>query len=340
MAGVARSGAGAGTTIQHLANLTNTGGFEYVGAPNDYVDLSSTGTSKWVPAVWSGTMVEKFYASTVSTEICNTDYEGDIAGQGDSVVIRTTPDIVISPYTHGEEILYQLPESANVTLNIDQALTFSFAIDSIDKFQTDIDLLSDWTEDAGKQLGITVDRDLLAYAAANAGQSGATAGAISGDINLGITGVAGPVTLTATNVVDWIVDMGIVLDEDNVPDDERFLVVPARVLGLIKRSDLKDASLAGDATSISRNGLVGMIDRFTVYHSNLAPAGVAGGLLAGEFSVIAGHRSGMTFAGQIQDDKLVHMLNPTSHGELIRGLMVYGREVIKPESVLHSVIDF
>ena len=338
MAGVARAGAASGTTLQPLGNYSNTGGFEYVGSPNDYVDYSSTGTSKWIPAVWSGTMVEKFYAATVSSEIANTDYEGDIAGQGDTVIIRTTPDIVISPYTVGERLTYQLPESANVTLSIDQALSFAFAIDSIDKFQSDIDLLSDWTEDAGRRLAIEVDRDCLAYATANAGQAGATAGAISGDIDLGATTT--PRALDSSNVIDWIVDLGTVLDEDNVPDDERFLILPAKTLGLIKRSDLKDASLAGDAQSISRNGMVGMIDRFTVYHSNLLPAGVSGGLAAGESSVLFGHRSGMTFAGQIQDDKLVHMLNPESHGELVRGLMVYGREVIKPESVGHSVISY
>ena len=336
MAGVLRSGATNSTTLQPLGNYTNTGGFEYTGSPTDYVDNSSTGTSKWTPAVWSGTMVEKFYEATVCADIANTDYEGDISGMGDTVYIRTTPDIVITPYTIGQKLTYQLPESANTTLVIDQALSFSFAIDNIDKFQSDLDLLSDWTEDAGRQMAIAVDTDCLSYATANAGQSGATAGAISGDINLGVT--VTPRTLTAANVIDWIVDLSIVLDEDNVPDDFRYLVVPAKVLGLIKRSDLKDASLAGDATSISRNGLVGMIDRFTLFHSNLLPAGVAGGLAAGETSVLFGHRSGMTFAGQIQDDKLVHMLNPESHGELIRGLTVYGREVIKPESVGHSVV--
>ncbi len=338
MAGVARSGAVAGTAIQGLANLTNTGGFEFVGSPNDYVDYSSTGTSKWIPAVWSGTMVEKFYEAVVSAEIANTDYAGDISGQGDTVIIRTTPDIVVSQYTHGEKISYQLPESPNVTLNIDRALSFSFAVDSIDKFQSDIDLLSDWTEDASRRMRIEVDTDVLSYAAANAGQVGATAGAISGDIDLGVTGA--PVALTAANVIEWITNLALVLDEDNVPDDERYLVLPARALQLIKNSDLKDASLAGDAQSIVRNGMVGMIDRFMIYQSNLLPAGAAGGLAPGEFSVITGHRSGMTFAGQIMDDKLVHMLNPESHGELVRGLMVYGREVILPESIAHSVISF
>jgi len=45
----------------------------------------------------------------------------------------------------------------------------------------------------------------------------------------------------------------------------------------------------------------------------------------------------LTFAAQIEEEKFVHMLNPNKHGELIRGLMVYGFEVIKPDSLVWSV---
>ena len=123
------------------------------------------------------------------------------------------------------------------------------------------------------------------------------------------------------------------LDEQNVPETDRCLILPARITGLIKKSDLRDASLAGDDTSIVRNGRLGMIDRFMLYHSNLLDYDVA----AGEYNIIAGHKSALTFAAQMDDEKLVHMLNPRKHGELIRGLMVYGFEVIKPESLVWSV---
>jgi len=301
-----------------------------------YVDISSDSTSKWTPAIWSGKMVENFYSATVCSEICNTDWEGDIAGQGDTVIIRTTPEIAITRYAKGDRINYQLPESANVTLSIDQALSFAYGIDNIDKYQSDIDLLNDWTEDAGRRLKIEVDRDVLAYAHANAGVSGQNNGDISGNIDVGSTGA--PIAVARANVINYIIRLGVALDEADVPDDYRFLVVPSAMLGVIKDSELRDASLAGDATSQLRNGLVGMIDRFTVFHSNLLPTGVAGGLAAGEYGLLAGHRSGMTFAGQIMDNTVKHMDNPESHGELVRGLMVYGREVIKPESVAAGVV--
>ena len=51
-----------------------------------------------VPEIWSGKLVEKFYASTVLAAISNTDYEGEIKNKGDRVKIRTKPTITIHNY--------------------------------------------------------------------------------------------------------------------------------------------------------------------------------------------------------------------------------------------------
>jgi hypothetical protein len=80
-----------------------------------------------------------------------------------------------------------------------------------------------------------------------------------------------------TSVVDLLVDMGTVLDEANCPEQDRFVVIPAKMAGLIKKSELKDASLSGDSMSILRNGRLGMIDRFTVYVSHNLNRWVPGG---------------------------------------------------------------
>jgi hypothetical protein len=276
-------------------------------------------------------MVERFYPSTVIGDIANTDYEGEISGHGDSVVIRTTPDITITPYQVGMTLDYEVPESPSTLLEIDKGLSFSFAIEDVDKVQSDIDLLSDWTQDTSKGMATAVDKDMFVNvpSQADALNAGATAGAISGDINLGATGA--PIALTKDNVIDWLVDIGTVLDEQNVPEDNRQITLPAKICGLIKKSDLRDASIAGDETSIVRNGRLGMIDRFTLYSSNLLD--VAGG----EYNIMASHKSALTFAAQMDEKKMVHMKNPNKHGELVRGLMVYGMKVIKPESLVWSV---
>ncbi len=54
--------------------------------------------SGYIPEIWSGKLIEKFYASTVLAAISNTDYEGEIKGHGDKVHIRTKPTITIRAY--------------------------------------------------------------------------------------------------------------------------------------------------------------------------------------------------------------------------------------------------
>jgi hypothetical protein len=101
------------------------------------------------------------------------------------------------------------------------------------------------------------------------------------------------------------------------------------------QSNLAQAQFMGDAKSMLRNGQIGQIDRFTVYVSNLLPKAAAdqnwtGGADAGKpkrHAIIAGHKSAMTFASQI--NKVESMRNPRDFGDFVRGLTVYGRKVVK-----------
>lgn len=300
-----------------------------VGSKN-YSSSGAGNVSKFIPQIWSGKLVEKFYTATVFGEISNKDYEGEIRSHGDEVIIRTVPSITISNYVKGQTLNYEQPESANVSLKIDQGKYFAFEVKKIDEYQSDLNLMNDWSNDGGEQMKIAVDSDILGaiYTDAAAANAGLTAGKISGDINLG--SAVTPLAVTKINVLDTLVDYGTVLDEQNMPESNRYVVMPAKMCALVKKSDLKDASLSGDGTSILRNGRLGMIDRFTLYSSN--NVNVAGG----EHDVIFGHKSALTFAGQITEMQQID--NPNDFGQLIRSLFVYGFEVIKPDGLGHSVV--
>ena len=82
--------------------------------------------------------------------------------------------------------------------------------------------------------------------------------------------VGNPAT-SHTYVLDFITQCGQVLDEANIPESGRWMVIPSWMASLIKQSDLRNASIAGDMTSVLRNGRLGEIDRFTLYYSNLLP---------------------------------------------------------------------
>lgn len=305
-------------------------GYPIDASAKNYSNTGASNTSKFIPELWSGKLVEKFYDNTVFGEISNTDYEGEISGHGDKVIIRTVPSITITDYVKGAGLTYEQPESANVELNIDQGKSFSFQLFKVDETQSDLNLMNDWSQDGSEQMKISVDTDILATIPASAAalNSGAAAGRKSGNINLGVA--LTPLALTKTNILDALVDYGTVLDEQNVPESNRWIVMPAKMCGLIKKSDLKDASLAGDSTSIIRNGRLGMIDRFTIYNSNNV------NVASGEHDIVFGHKSALTFAGQISH--MEELPNPDDFGTLARSLFVYGFEVIKPDALGHSVV--
>lgn len=285
----------------------------------------------FIPEIWSGKLNIKFYAATVFGDIANTDYEGEISSMGDKVHIRTVPDIIIRDYIKGQNLQTQRPESPNVELNIDKAKYFQFICDSIDKHQSDIALLDKWAEDAGQQMKIEIDTGILGdiYADAAVANKGANAGAKSESINLGSVG--SPLAIDKTNVLDTLVDIGTAMDEQNLPESDRWVVLPAWMCGMIKKSDLKDASLTGDGESILRNGRLGRIDRLTLYMSNNLSSVTDGAYTA--YNIIAGHKSGLTFAAQMTE--MDTLKAESTFGTIVRGLNVYGYQVVKKESIFH-----
>lgn len=299
-----------------------------------YPDYGPAGTINFDPELYSGKLVEKFYKSTVFGEIASTDYEGEIAGYGAQVKIRTIPDVTVSDYIIGAGLSPQYPSSTAVTLAIDQAKSFCVALSTVDSRQSDLDLADIFANDGSIQLRINADADMLETipAEVSADNSGTTAGADSNNIDLGTSST--PVALTKTNILDFIVNCGLVLDEQNVSDEGRWMVAHPAFISAIKKSDLKIASLAGDATSIMRNGKVGEIDRFTLYMSRSLLRQTSPGPAA---YIMFGHSAGLTFASQIVECQMID--NPSDFGYIVRGLMVFGYEVIGPNYVGTAVVS-
>ena len=253
--------------------------------------------------------------------------------------IRTTPEITIRDYVKGQSLTVENPDKPKIQLVIDKGEYFACVEDDVDQVQSDINLMDTWSKDASERMKIKIDQrvltDLLPDIAAT--NKGATAGEQSASFDLGTT--ASPLQVTKDGasstvaVIDLMVDIGTVLDEANCPEQDRFIVIPAKMAGLIKKSDLRDASLTGDATSIVRNGRLGMIDRFTVYvsHNLKVDSG-------GKYNLIAGHKMGFTFASQMTNMETIR--SETTFGDIIRGLQVYGYKVVKGEALAQSVIQF
>lgn len=306
----------------------------------------------FIPSVWSAKLNVKFYASTTFGDISNTNWEGDIKTMGDKVVINNVPSITINTYAVGTTLTYEVPTPSVIELQIDKAFYFGVNVSDVIEYQSKPELMSMFTGDAANQLKIAVDRDCFkgslfdlatndtpSYVAA--ANKGATAGVISAAFDLGTD--TAPISLTGANILQKITAMSAVLDEQNVPEDGRWLVITPYERNILMQSNLAQAQFMGDSSSMIRNGKIGMIDRFTVYVSNLLPTAAAnfdyngdayvanGGVCAKRHALIAGHKSALTFASQI--NKVENLPNPTDFGTLVRGLMVYGRKLVKTDAI-------
>lgn len=300
-------------------------------------------TNGFIPEIWSGKLVEKFYASTVLSAISNTDYEGEIRNQGDRVKIRTKPTITIRDYKADGALTLERPEGSSLTLYIGNGKYFNTILDDVMDIQSDLNALSIWSDDAAQQLKIQVDTDVLGgiLGGMNNKNRGTTAGKITSSINLGATTtplatVSRSPSAGQVEILDVILRLGSALDEQNIPEDGRWVILPVWACAYLKFSDLRQSFLTGDSTSPLRNGRLGMIDRFTVYSSNLLPAGVAGGLAAGEFALYAGHAHGLTFASQIS--KVETLRSELTFGTILRGLQVYGYQVVDGTALAQAIV--
>lgn len=306
----------------------------------------------FIPAVWSAKLNEKFYAASVYGDIANTNWQGEVASMGDKVYINTAPTITIADYSAGTSLSYQAPTPDMQELLIDKGKYFAFQINDVLEYQAKPNLMDMFAADAAEQMRIAIDSTVLynTFTAGAAANKGLTAGVKSSAYNLGTD--VDPMELTGSNVLTKILEMASVLDEQNVPESDRWLVIDPATRTLLMQSNLAQAQFMGDDSSPVRNGKIGKIDRFTVYVSNQLPKGADGAKWVSgkgdENSVgtttnvlkrralIAGHKSAITFASQIT--KMETVRNPNDFGDFIRSLNVFGYKVVKPESLVLAVV--
>lgn len=319
-----------------------------IGATGAFAGVNVSGS--FIPTLWSAKLNQKFYKSTVFGEIANTSYEGEISGLGDKVVINNRPDITISDYQVGTSLSYQVPAPSTVELPIDRAKYFAFNVNDVVEHQAQPKLMDMFSDDAAMQMKIAIDTSVLLGTATKQGiwndvpaaNQGATAGAISGGYNLGTA--TAPVTLTASNVLATLTALAGVLDEQNIPETERWLLIDPLTRQILMQSNLAQAQFMGDDKSMVRNGKIGMIDRFTVYVTNNLPKAAAtqdyfGAAAAGTAKrrlIMAGHKSAVTFASQMT--KMETVRNPSDFGDYVRGLNVYGYKTIIPTGLASALV--
>jgi hypothetical protein len=318
-------------------------------------DTNPSYSGAFIPTLWSGKLLAKFYQNTMLSEVSNTDYEGELKNQGDTVRIRLAPSISISDYTIGQTLSYEVPTPIFQDMQVTKGKYFGVQVNDVLAYQADMNMMNMFTEDAAKQLKIAIENEVFFNSFVTEGPAaqneGATAGKISAAYNLG-TDIAPIDQATPENVLKAILRMSTVLDEQNVPEDGRFLIISPFDRQLLMQSSIAQAYFTGDQSSVIRTGKIGMLDRFSVYVSNLLPRGEAAKALVAGLSatsggaavtnakarrlMVAGTKAATSFAMTI--NKTEPLRNQTDFGDIVRGLAVYGRKVVKPEALVTALV--
>ena len=298
--------------------------------------------SYFLPSIYSRKVLNFFRKSSVVEAITNTDYAGEISAYGDSVKIIKEPVISVSDYTRNSDTTETRLTDQEINLVVDSAKAFKFIVDDIESNMSHVNFKEVATSSAAYALRDSYDAAVIANMFSGVSTSstdlvlGADAAAATqtmgqhqgGSNSIDLTGSDG----TGADPLDVMAFMAKLLDEQNVPEEGRWFVAPPAWYEQLSQSGSKLMSVDFNAGQGSiRNGLVssGKLRGFDMYKSNnIAAPSTAGG------KVLAGHISSTATAQTIISTETLR--DPTSFGDIVRGLHVYGSKVLRPEALVSA----
>jgi hypothetical protein len=269
----------------------------------------------FIPQIWTARLLAALQKALVfgQSNVVNRDYEGEISAKGDTVNIGGIGAITVKAYTKNTDI--DAPEDLAddmTALVIDQADYFNFQVDDIDARQAATRLVDAAMTDAAYRMRDKADRFIALQIIAD--------------------GTAA--NTTATDPYVQLVELGVQLDEADVPTSGRYAVVPPAFHGLLLQDDRFVASGALPADQRLLNGQIGEAAGFAILKSNNA-RGVddPGPPITPTPHVIAGHPMAVSYAEQINK---VEAFRPEARfADAVKGLHLYGAKVVRPAAVLY-----
>ena len=300
--------------------------------------VSGQTNSFFLPSVYSKKVLNFFRKSSVVEAITNTDYSGEISAFGDSVKIIKEPVISVEAYTRNTDTTETRLTDQETSLVVDSANAFKFIVDDIETNMSHVNFKEVASSSAAYALKDSYDAAVIAtmfsgvsssspdhvLGADNATDLGAGVYDGTGNIDLGVSGETDPLDLLAR--------MARLLDEQNVPEEGRWFVASPDFYEVLGQASSKLLSVDFNAGQGSiRNGLVssGKLRGFDMYKSNnIASTSNAAGKCLG------GHISSTATAQTIVSTETLR--DPTSFGDIVRGLHVYGAKVLRPEALVSA----
>jgi hypothetical protein len=294
-----------------------------------------------ISPMFSMDMLERFYTTTIYSDISSTEYTGELEKGGDQITFWREPQVIVRDAHKNKKIEHDTINAEPVTMVVDRAKEFSIKISRIDEKQ--IQQWPKWKESflksAGYELAQAIDPDLLdeMYTSVSATNQGATAGAQSQNINLGAPNA--PLVITSDNIIEVLSLIHQVLDEAKAPRDGRFITLPPAGITALRNSDLQAAYMTGLSWSPLTNGRIpDEVMGFTIMQSLNIPSEIDGGVSKLSYHLVAGVKMATAFAAQLEDTRVIE--DKDDWAKYYQGLTVYGFKVLQPDALVHIYATF
>lgn len=276
------------------------------------------------PTIFDNKILRSLKITSVVDEITNDNYSGVIQNQGDTVKIVKQPIVQVKPYTRGIQLERQEIVDEDLSLVIDKGNYYSYALEDIEVVQSHIDWEDACADAAGYALHNEYDSEVLSYIQGQV----ATATTVGTGGAPSTVGYASGNTFTPYNALNRLARL---LDEQNVPEDGRWVVASPEFWEMIADEDSKlvEAQVTGDPESMMRARKLAtsrMLAGFTCFKSNNAPSYSTSVPI-----LLAGHVDAVATASQVLKSRVLP--NPNAFGMLYDGVHIYGRKALRTNAI-------
>lgn len=215
--------------------------------------MTPTTGAVFIPEIWSKEVQMARRNKLIAVNLVDHQYESDVLQYGDTVHITSIAEMTADAITPGTALVPVAPTETEQTLVINQYYGKAIELQDMLKKQANVDLMQPYSDVIGFSLAKAIDASILAqYANVVAGNKPAAVA-----------------SLTFNNIVD----AHSLLDKNNVPQEDRVLIVNWQGLAdLRKLAEFTMYEKTGKEGLVTGEmGMVGTIYGAPVYMTNAVP---------------------------------------------------------------------
>lgn len=276
-------------------------------------------SDNFVPEIWAKEIAANRTDNLVLWPLINSQYSSEISGKGDTLHIPFLDEIDDATTTNhvpGQDTPVDALDSTTSPLYIDRYIRKGVGIQDALKAQSAYELRSPLQQRLSRFLDRAKDEEIMTKAVA------------------GFTTTPIPATGTGGSVAFAdIVDAATVLDEANVPEDDRYIVMNSRGRGdLRKIPEFTSYKETGESGLVkTKRGLVGELYGMPVYITNAIKANTEA---TPSFDFMVFHKSAIIGAAQ-HVPRVENNRNASKGQDEIFGSELFGVSVLRPD---HGVL--